>query len=304
MAISVEDRWAYSPITTRPTFTWPGGKKLALWIAVNIEHYDFLPERTGAWPRLGSAPDVKNYSHRELSPRVGIWRMFEALDQAGITGSASLNTRVLKLFPAITEALVEREWAIMSHGLVNTSNIHGMTEEQEREFWDETTSLVKEYAGRDLKGMLTPGLSSNDRTPELMVEYGLTYLADPVNDDQPVPMKVEGGGKLIAVPYTYDLNTGVQLNGRWWPSHYAQAVKAQFDQLLADSESAPRIMCISTHPFLLGSAAGARYLDEILEHVTGNSDVWYTTGDDIAEYYLDNCYNAEVAFTTKEVGGA
>jgi hypothetical protein len=61
-------------------------------------------------------------------------------------------------------------------------------------------------------------------------------------------------------------------------------------------------MCISTHPFLLGSAAGVRYLDEILEHVTGNSDVWYTTGDDIAEYYLENCYDAEVAFT-KEVGG-
>jgi hypothetical protein len=26
-----------------------------------------------------------------------------------------------------------------------------------------------------------------------------------VNDDQPVPLTVEGGGKLIAVPYTHDL---------------------------------------------------------------------------------------------------
>jgi allantoinase len=302
MAISVEERFAYSPITTRPAFTWPGGKKLALWLAVNIEHYEFLPPGNGGWPRLGTAPDVKNYSHRDYSPRVGIWRMFDALDQYGITGSASMNLRVLKFFPKITEALVKRDWAIMSHGLVNTSNIHGMTEEQERAFWDETTALVKEYAGRDLKGMLTPGLSSNDRTPELMVEYGLNYLADPVNDDQPVPMKVEGGGNLVAVPYTYDLNTGVQLNGRWWPSHYAKAVKYQFDQLIADAQTAPRIMCISTHPFLLGSAAGIKYLEEILRYVTGHEDVWYTTGDEIAQYYIDNCYDAEVAFTTKEAG--
>jgi allantoinase len=302
MTISVEERWAYSPIATRPTFSWPDGKKLALWIAVNIEHYEFIPERPAAWPRLGTPPDVKNYSHRELSARVGIWRMFDALDSAGLTGTASLNTRVLKFFPAIRDALVERNWPIMSHGLVNTSNIHGMTEAQERAFWDETTSLVKEYAGRDLKGMLTPGLSSNDRTPELMVEYGLKYLADPVNDDQPVPMTVEGGGRFVAVPYTFDLNTGVQLNGRWWPAYYAQAAKAQFDQLLLDAQTAPRIMCLSTHPFLLGSAAGARYLDEIIEYVTGNSDVWYTTGDDIADYYLENAYDAEVAFTSKGAG--
>jgi hypothetical protein len=78
--------------------------------------------------------------------------LFDTLDQYGITGTASLNTRVLKLFPAICDALVERKWAIASHGLVNTSNIHGMTEAQEREFWDETTQLVKSYAGRGRMG--------------------------------------------------------------------------------------------------------------------------------------------------------
>jgi allantoinase len=296
MSISVEDRAAYSPITTRPTFTWPDGKRLAVWVAVNIEHYEFDPG-PGAWPRLGGSPDVRGYASREYGNRVGIWRVFEVLDRLGIMGTASLNTRVLDLYPAIRDALVARDWAIMSHGLVNTSNIYGMSVEQEREFFAETVALVKEHTGRDLRGMLTPGLSANDHTLELMVEAGFTYHTDWVHDDQPVPLNVEQG-RMISVPYTFDLNTGVALNGRFPVSHYARVVKAQFDALRADAVSAPRVLCVSVHPFLIGQPSAIGYFESVLEHLQAHDDdVWWTTGDDIAAYYLENCYDAQVAST-------
>jgi allantoinase len=199
MTLEIQDRVAYAPISTRPTFSWPDGKKLAVWIAVNTEHYEFLPANAGAWPRLGSSPDVRNFAQREYGNRVGIWRVFDVLDRYGITATASLNLRVLEYFPAIREALVKRNWAIMSHGLVNTANIYGMSEDDERAFFAESVRLVKEHTGRDLRGMLTPGISANDHTPELMVEAGLTYHADWVNDDQPVPIKAERPADLRAV---------------------------------------------------------------------------------------------------------
>jgi allantoinase len=301
MPIPVEERVAYSPITTRPSFTWPDGKKLAVWFAVNIEHYEF--DSPMSWLRLGSSPDVRSYAARDYGNRVGIWRVFEVLDRYGITGTASLNTRVLAKFPAVRDALVALDWAIMSHGLVNTSKIYGYTADREREFFAETVQLVKEHTGRDLRGMLTPGLAANDHTLELMVEAGLHYHADWVHDDQPVPLKVESG-RMISVPYTFDLNTGIALSGRFPVSHYAKVAKAQFDTLLADSASASRIMCISMHPFLIGQPSAIGYLESILEYIRPHDEVWWTTADELAQYYLDNCYDAQVASTTMTPAGA
>ncbi|HHL42292.1 MAG TPA: polysaccharide deacetylase, partial [Hellea balneolensis] len=49
----------YWPYANRPKIRWPGGKKLAFWIAPNIEFYEFQPpknpDRPG-WP--GAIPNV------------------------------------------------------------------------------------------------------------------------------------------------------------------------------------------------------------------------------------------------------
>ena len=37
----------YSPIIDRPKITWPNNARVALWIAPNIEHYEYLPEFDG-----------------------------------------------------------------------------------------------------------------------------------------------------------------------------------------------------------------------------------------------------------------
>src|ERR1700731_4724436 len=34
-------RYAYSPIVKRPDYSWPGGKRLAFYVALNIEHFAF-----------------------------------------------------------------------------------------------------------------------------------------------------------------------------------------------------------------------------------------------------------------------
>ena len=39
--IPLHNRYAYSAITKRPTYTWPEGKRLAFWIGTNVELYAF-----------------------------------------------------------------------------------------------------------------------------------------------------------------------------------------------------------------------------------------------------------------------
>jgi hypothetical protein len=44
-------RFNYVPITERPDYSWPGGKRLALWVAINVESFGYGLEG----PTLGIA---------------------------------------------------------------------------------------------------------------------------------------------------------------------------------------------------------------------------------------------------------
>ena len=295
MTMSLEERVVYSAIGDRPTFSWPGGNGLAVWFACNTEHYEFLPPNVGPWPRV-QQPDITGYSAREYGNRVGLWRLLSLVDNHRIPVTASLNVGILEQIPEVCDALVQRDWAIMSHGVFNTRNIYGATEEEERAFYTWSVETVKKFTGRDLKGMLTPAISANYATPDLMAEAGLTYHADWVNDDQPVPIRVAGGEKFITIPYTFELNTGALFGRHFDAKYYLETAKAQFDTLLEESKTAPRIMCLSVHPFAIGLPHTIAYLDTLIGYMKSAAGVWWATGEEIADFYIANAYDAQVAF--------
>jgi len=295
MGMTIAERTVYSAIQDRPRFSWPGGAGLAVWFAVNTEHYEFIAPNPGAWPRVPQ-PDVQGYSSREFGNRVGFWRLAGLLGDHGIPVTASLNIGILEHLPEVRKALAERDWAIMSHGVFNTRNIIGLSDEEEQAYYDWSVKTVRNLTGRELKGMLTPAISANYSTPDLMAEAGLIYHADWVNDDQPVPIRVEGGQKFVTVPYTFELNTGVLFGRHFDAEYYLETAKEQFKVLLEDSKTAPRIMCLSTHPFAIGQAHAIGYLAELLGFMREASGVWWTTGDDIAQYYIDNAYDSQVKY--------
>ena len=286
----------YSPIIDRPTIKWPNGARVALWIAPNIEHYEYLPDYDGLrdpWPRT-PYPDVQQYSYRDYGNRVGFWRMLEALDKHGIRCCISLNMAVLEHFPDIAEAMVERDYNYMSHGIYNTRYLNGYTEEQEREFYRDNIDTLRRHTGKQLNGMLGPAISGTERTPDLMAEAGLIYHTDWMHDDQPVPIKVKSG-KLVSVPYSIELNDVTIFRNHNEGEDFAWICKAQFDQLYKEGAESGRVMCIALHPYLIGQPHRIKYLDEALGYIMAHEGVWQTTADEIAEYYIANYYDQAVA---------
>ena len=84
-------RYDFLPITKRKHYSWPGGKRLAFYVALNIEDFAF---RQGA----ASTANARIRRPRELrwrdyGNRVGIWRLFELLDELKFPAQ-SLNSSV------------------------------------------------------------------------------------------------------------------------------------------------------------------------------------------------------------------
>ena len=99
----------------------------------------------------------------------------------------------------------------------------------------------------------------------------------------------------MSPPYTQELNdvAMILINGHR-AAEYADRTIDQFEQLLAESDEATRVMCFTLHPYIMGVPHRARHVRRILEHVANRRDVKIWNGEQILEWYL-GCRDAAVA---------
>ena len=281
------------PLDDRPIITWPGGARLAFWVAPNVEYYEFQPPTTparAAWFR--PVPDILGYGLRDYGNRAGIWRMIEVMDRHAIRGSVSLNVAVCDHHPEIAKALADRGWEFFSHGIYNTRYLYGLDEAQERAVIRDVKDSVKRWSGQELAGWLSPALSNTERTMDLLAEEGVKYTLDLLHDDQPTPVKVRRG-RLISVPYSLEVNDWTALHvAQATPAEYVETCKLQFDRLYAEGATNGRVMCLPLHPFLVGLPHRVDALAEVLGYIMGHAGIWHATGREIADWYLAHHYDA------------
>lgn len=276
----------FLPYAGRPKITWPGGKKIAVWIAPNIEFYEYAPPNNPTRTPWGRPlPDVLAYSHRDYGNRAGWQRMMAAMDAAGFRGSVSLNVALCDHHPEIIRACADRGWEFFSHGIYNTRYVYNMTEAQEREIIRDAFDTVRNATGQTLAGWLSPALSNNLWTMDILAEAGIQYTCDLFHDDQPMPVRVKSG-RLISMPYSLEMNDVIVYNSQMaTPRHYGEMIKRQFDQLRKEGADSGTVMCIPLHPYLVGQPHRIEAFAEAISYIASHDDAWLTTGREIAEAY-------------------
>jgi len=231
--------------------------------------------------------------------------MLEALDRYDVTCTASTNLAVFEHYPDVGKAMADRGWEIMSHGIYNTRYLSSLSEDEERDFYVDCVETLRRHTGQQLRGMLGPAVSNTIRTPDLMAEAGLTYHADWLHDDQPIPIHVEKG-RLVSVPYSIELNDVPVFLHHYDTDDFVAMVKAQFDTLYEEGATSGRVMALALHPYLMGMPHRIDGLEEILDYLLGHDLVWQTTASEIADYFLDHHYDefVEHAASINEVSDA
>lgn len=285
--------YGYWPYDARPKITWPGGARVALWIAPNIEFYEYAPPANPhrkPWPR--PLPDVLGYATRDYGNRVGHQRMMRVMDRFGLRGSVSLSTATLVHHPEVIALAAERDWEFFSHGIYNTRYSYGMDEAQERLIIEDSINTVRAATGQTIKGWLAPALTHTPRTLDLLAEYGLTYTCDLYHDDQPGPVHVKSG-KLISMPYSLEVNDHYGFFVyNMSPREYAETLIRQFDRLAEEGEKSGTVMCIPLHAYLIGQPHRIGAFEEVLRHIAADGRAWITRSGDIADFFLKNHYDA------------
>jgi peptidoglycan/xylan/chitin deacetylase (PgdA/CDA1 family) len=281
------DRYDDSFIFERKPFAWPGNATLAVWAAPNVEvwRYD-SPAGQAVSPNNGNVvPDVINYAWREYGMRVGLWRIADTLDAAGIKATVALNAAVVDTHPKAIAEMQKRGWEFMGHGTTNSENLAGLNVDAERTVIRTVLKTIEQATGQRPRGWLGSSLAETYNTLDILAAEGVVYCGDWNADDQPYAMKVKTG-RLFSIPYCMEINDiSLFMRKGYTGEQYRQSVVDQFDTLYADSAKQPRVMGIPLHPMITGQPLRIKYLERALAHMKRHERVWFATGSEIIDAY-------------------
>jgi peptidoglycan/xylan/chitin deacetylase (PgdA/CDA1 family) len=294
-------RYLHSSIVKRPLYDWPSGKRLAFYIGLNIEHFAFMAGiGNDPFNRTSGPQTQRNYAWRDYGLRVGVWRVFDMLDELKLPATILLNSLVCEHYPDVVDRIKARGDTICAHGRTNSELGNSLWEHDEARAIAESTEMIAAHFGTRPKGWMGPAAAESRVTPDLLVEAGYTHTLGWPVDDQPIWMKTRSGA-ILSVPYPMELNDmGTNVLRDHTGEQFGQMVVDQFDEMLEQSSKQPLVMSVALHPFICGQPFRLRALRRALAHCVkqGADRVWFTRADAIAEH----CFNLPGGTIEKNFG--
>jgi allantoinase len=278
------ERYDWSLLAERRAVRWPGGKPLAVWINVSVQHFPLTPTAKVKLPggMTMPYPDLRHFTLREHGNRVGVWRLLEALDRHNLSASFAVNAAVVErhlgLVAALRERLRDGPAELVGHSWsMDTPHAGAIEEAEERETIARSLGTLRRAFACEVHGWIGPGRLETANTPDLLREAGLRWFADWVNDDMPYPFRTRAGA-LWALPLPTEIEDRfVVLDNLHAESSWADQAIDAFDALLAEGRGAhgARLFALSLHPWVMGQAHRVRHLERVLAHVAASRDqIW------------------------------
>ncbi|MDR6955394.1 peptidoglycan/xylan/chitin deacetylase (PgdA/CDA1 family) [Ancylobacter sp. 3268] len=283
--LATHGRYRFSAIKDRPTYRWPNGAGLAVYVAVGVEEYSFGEGLTEDLFPGASKPDLVNASWRDYGNRVGAFRLFDRLASFGIRPAVLLNTAVYDHAPAVIAAAREIGAEFVAHGVSNSDTLAGMNPQEETAYLRAVVERITREEGGPPAGWSSPWLAHSPATLDLLAAEGFEYVADFRMDDQPVWLATQAG-RLLSMPYALELNDSTTIIGRQASARdFAEMIVDEFDEMLEASRTQPLVMSVVVHSFISGQPFRLRALTRALEHIAARKDaIWLARPRDIATW--------------------
>ncbi|MGZ5089787.1 MAG: polysaccharide deacetylase family protein [Burkholderiales bacterium] len=287
MQLPSHNRYAYSAIGDRADYSWPGGKRLAFYVAISVEHFAFGAGIGEDISTLGAPQTQRNFGWRDYGQRVGLWRLLKMFDELKVPLAHAVNGLLYRYRPELVSRLHERGDEIIAHGRTSSEVQNDMWEHDERHLIREVTRAIADHAGKPPCGWLGPGFGETRPTVDLLKEAGYWYVLDWPADDQPFWLRTRSGS-ILSVPYPLELNdvTAI-LHRRHSAREFADMVVNQFEVMIEQCEKQPLVFALGLHAYVLGQPFRLHVLRNALRHCLSHRHVdrvWFTRPGDIARH--------------------
>ncbi|KWV90798.1 polysaccharide deacetylase family protein [Erythrobacter sp. YT30] len=280
--------YEWSNMHARAPVSWPGQKSVAVWFCVSLEWFPIVPEDKlfrAPGHMVTPYPDYRHYTVRDYGNRVGVWRMLDAFKAAGVTASFATNAAVAERYPELVEAVLADGHEIIAHSTdMNGTITSDLPEDEERELIADSLSRMETASGVKPQGWHSIARSQSWRTADILVEHGLVYTCDWVNDE--LPYRFKNG--LINLPLNTELSDRMivatqQHSAEGW----AQMMRDSFNWLATEAkgtnytQGGGRMLPIQLTPYIMGLPYRIGALEELLKDFANREEAWIATGGQI-----------------------
>jgi allantoinase len=281
-------RFPYSPWPARARESWPGGRKLAVYLGVNLEHFAFGEGLGAELAPSAPQPDVLNHAWRDYGNRVGGFRLVQLLEELNLPATVLLNSAMYDHAPELVAAHRARGDEMAGHGRTNSERQNTLPEAEEARLIAESTGAITRHEGTAPRGWLSPWIAESHATPDLLAEAGYAYTLNWCMDDQPIWMATRSG-RLLSIPYPQEANDIPAIIARKdGAQQFADLITEDFaERLRQTADGVPQVMGIALHPYIVGQPYRLRALRRALGVVAAQRDaVWITTAGAIYDHCL------------------
>lgn len=285
--------YVYSPIVERPRPAGlPAGRVMAFAVLF-VEHWDFVaPEGALRDPRLvgefGSFhPDYRSHSQREYGLRLGVFRVLEALAEAGIRPAVAASALAVRRLPGLVRQLEALGCEWVAHGLAATRIMHArMPIERQQQHIALSLEVLSEATGRAPLGWLSQDWGTTPDTYRLLAQAGLRYTLDWTNDEQPYWLEARAAASeppLLAVPLSAEWDDVQsqwlrQVSPREHSALALQALRALRAEACAGQTA--KVFGLALHPWVVGMPNRIAALRDLLRAGASLESVdWVTPGE-------------------------
>ncbi|MEE4538070.1 MAG: polysaccharide deacetylase family protein [Erythrobacter sp.] len=278
------DLYAWSNMHERAPVTWPQGS-VAVWLCVSLEWFPITPKGPFKAPghMVTPYPDYRHYTARDYGNRVGVWRMLDALAQAGVKASFATNAAIAERYPELIEAVLAGGHEIIAHSTDMNGTIDAtLGKEAERALIRDAIARLEQATGERVKGWLSIARQQSFHTLDILKAEGVRYCCDWVNDE--LPYRFTNG--IVNCPLNHELSDrqiiAVQQKSA---ASWGESMRDAFDWLVheAGDKNAGRMLPIHLTPYIMGLPYRIGALEELLGDLAAREEAWFARGCDIVE---------------------
>ncbi|WEK01188.1 MAG: polysaccharide deacetylase family protein [Candidatus Sphingomonas phytovorans] len=280
--------YPWSNMSERPPIAWPNGKRVAVWVMVNLEWFPIVPQDKpfrAPGHMQTSYPDYRHYTAREYGTRVGFYRLLDAFAKVGARVSVAVNGAIADRYPSIIADIVAAGHEIVAHSTdMNGTIASGIDPDEERALILRALASLEKASGIRPRGWHSIARSQSFATSGLLVEAGLDYMCDWVNDELPYRFAT-AAGEIVNLPLNHELSDRQILVAQQHSvDSYAEQMIDAYDLLERESASfGGRILPLNVTPYIMGLPYRIGAFEALLATLAARPGTWFARGDEIVD---------------------
>jgi len=220
---------------------------------------------------------------------VGVPRILELLDREGMRATFFIPGWVAEHHPSETRAIRDAGHEIGHHGYLHERAVP-TDPDGERLAFSRGLQALQEVAGVRPLGYRSPGWDLTPITLSLVREAGMLYSSNLMDDAWPY-LHRHPDGDVVELPVQWHLDDApfFQFNPHLVnrPIASTTLVLGQWQEEFLGALEFGGLFNLTMHPQLTGHPSRLRMLRRLIQVIREHDDVWITTCEAVARYWLD-----------------